>query len=119
MNKPTEYDAPSPAWVWCAQCGFVPALAYVAVIILGAAFDVLAPARLLRNLVLETSWGAPTLFIAVVGGAVMTILSSLIIDLGPRHSRFPSRACGWGALALLILCVPLLTFGVLFALFDD
>ena len=107
-----------PRWVRFAQWGFVPSILYLAVIAATIA-GFRSTGRFLEQAVLATSWAGPSVYAIALGGALLTTLSSLILEMEPGCGTVRSRVFGWTGLGVLGLCASPLPLTLFLACLED
>lgn len=98
--------------------GIVPALCFCGALLLAAAFNLRAPARILAELAIATFWAGPVFVLAVLGGLVGSLILALSAERDTTLTSKNRRRVGWVAFALLLLTVPLMVTQVLYVLVE-
>ncbi|MBL9134338.1 MAG: hypothetical protein JNK85_00655 [Verrucomicrobiales bacterium] len=91
-----------------------PALLFCGAVLLGAAFRMRGPARVIADWVMTTSWGGTVYVFTVLGGLLWTLIRALSAEPDASVEAGDRRCLGWVAFGLLLVTIPLMLFQVLF-----
>lgn len=110
---PTSGPKATPAqrlWEIAAVVSLLPAAAYFVVLMLALILGAVGPARWLVEHLLDGVWAIPMLWAFVIGGPIVSVISSLILGLSERPGFTVGKVCGVCAWTLLVInlvsCVP-------------
>lgn len=92
------------AWRILTVVSLLPAVAYLVILML-ALLGVPGPASWLVEGLMAGPWSVPLLWALVIGGPVIGVIGSLILELSQRSGISFGSVCGVIAWILLVLCL--------------
>lgn len=104
MTDHQDHQASSPtsAWKLGAVLAMLPAMAHLVILSL-AMGGVTSPAVWISNGLLGGPWSVPVLWALVIGGPLLSIVTSLMLELWPGRARQFGRFFGMCSWVMLII----------------